>query len=192
MKKISILILILQISLCINAQSKIIDKIKPDHIKLQYAGNIGILSTGIGYSFFNNKLQSDLLYGHIPEFIGGANIHTISNKNTFKLIKFPFINKISVTNSIGFSINYSSTNNTFLKLPNHYPENYYQQNALSFNPLFSISFSYNNHYYNNVLNRIQLYFEFSTIDKYIWYYIKTSAINFFDIWSLGMGLIIIL
>lgn len=113
MKKISILILLIQISLSINAQSKIIDKIIPDHIKLQYAGNIGILSTGIGYSFFDNKIQSDLFYGYIPEFIGGANIHTISNKNTLRLIQFPFINNISIANSIGFSINYSSTNNTF-------------------------------------------------------------------------------
>lgn len=122
MKKVSIILLLIQISLSINAQSKIFDNIKPDHIKLQYAGNIGVISTGIGYSFFNNKIQSDLFYGYIPEFIGGANIHTISNKNTFKLIQFPFINKISLTHSIGFSIIYSKTNNTFFLLPKQYPK----------------------------------------------------------------------
>lgn len=190
MKKVSIILLLIQISLSINAQSKIFDNIKPDHIKLQYAGNIGVISTGIGYSFFNNKIQSDLFYGYIPEFIGGANIHTISNKNTFKLIQFPFINKISLTHSIGFSIIYSKTNNTFFLLPKQYPENYYQQNALNFSPFFSYSLSPINYNNDKILNKISLYFEISTIDKFLWYYFKTAAINFTELWNLAIGITI--
>ena len=50
----------------------------PDHIKIQYAGGMGFISIGAGYSTKNQKLEGDLYYGYLPESIGGVSIHSIS------------------------------------------------------------------------------------------------------------------
>lgn len=173
---------------CVNAQEKFIHKIQPDHIKIQFAGNIGVFSTGIGYSFFSNKIQSDLLYGLVPASIGGEDIHTIANKNTFKIFQHSIVKNLSLIHSIGFSLNYSITNNTFLSLPEYYPDGYYAINAIRFAPLFSCNFIYINENFK-LFNNINIYFEISTLDNYLWYYIKeTEAIGFSDIWNLAIGI----
>jgi hypothetical protein len=52
-------------------------KIKPpDHIKVQYAGGIGFISIGAGYSTKNQKLEGDLSYGYLPKSVGGIRIHS--------------------------------------------------------------------------------------------------------------------
>ena len=99
-----------------NAQEKFLHAIQPNHAKIQFAGNIGVLSAGVGYNFFSGKMQSDLFYGFVPEAIGGVDIHTIAYKNNFKIFQYPIATKLSLTHSIGFSLNYYITNNTFLFL----------------------------------------------------------------------------
>lgn len=170
----------------VHAQEKFIHKIGPDNVKIQFAGNIGVLSTGIGYSLFSDKMQSCLLYGFVPESIGGQDIHTIASKNTFKLFEKSFTQCFSLTHSIGFSLNYSITKNTFIFLPKQYPDDYYAPNAIRFAPLFSFNFIYIN---KNItlFNNLNIYFEISTLDNYLWYYIKTRAFNFSDIWNLAIG-----
>jgi len=171
---------------CAFSQEKIIYKIQPDHMKIQFAGNIGVLSAGIGYSYCSDRMQSDLLYGFVPASIGGKDIHTIANKNTFKLFQKPITNNILFTHYIGFSLNYYVTDNTFLFLPKHYPEGYYATNAIRFAPLFSYNLICINENIN-LFNNVNIYFEISTLDNYLWYYIKTTAINFIEIWNLAIG-----
>ncbi|MDO6390611.1 hypothetical protein Q4E40_10775 [Pontibacter sp. BT731] len=61
----------------------------PYHAKVQYAGSIGFASVGIGRSFFDEKLETDLFVGYLPERIGGDHIWTAALKATaipFKVI----------------------------------------------------------------------------------------------------------
>ncbi|MCK5029563.1 MAG: hypothetical protein KAR57_08010, partial [Bacteroidales bacterium] len=43
-------------------------KFLPDYVKLQFAGGIGFLSTGIGYTFFDHRLDVSFFYGYVPEY----------------------------------------------------------------------------------------------------------------------------
>ncbi|WP_253401255.1 hypothetical protein [Pontibacter sp. HSC-36F09] len=54
----------------------------PYHAKVQYAGSIGFASVGIGRSFFDEKLETDLFVGYLPESIGGDHIWTAALKAT--------------------------------------------------------------------------------------------------------------
>jgi len=127
------------------------------------------------------------LYGFAPASIVGNDIHTISNKNTIRLFRQPLNSKVSLTFSTGFSLNYSITKNTFIFLPKYYPDKYYSTNAIRFAPFISSNFIYKNDK-NIVFKNINTYFELSTLDNYLWYYVKTGAFNFTDIWNLAIGI----
>lgn len=61
---------------------------EPDYAKMQFAGNLGVLSVGVGYQLFNKVVYTELLYGYVPVSISKANeIHLISIKNTFPLYR---------------------------------------------------------------------------------------------------------
>jgi len=170
----------------LNAQEKFIDKIRPDHVKVQFAGNIGLFSAGIGYSLWSGKTQTDMLYGYVPAFIGGNDVHTIANKNSFRLFHRPISKAWTYSNFIGFSLNYSITNDTYIFLPKQYPDGYYSANALHFAPFFSYNFVYANHD-SRLFKKAHFYLELSTLDNYLWYCIKTNAIPFTEIWNLAIG-----
>jgi len=165
----------------VNAQEKFIQKIQPDHLKIQFAGNFGVLSAGLGYSFCNNIIQTDLFYGFVPKSIGGNNINIIAEKNTFRLYKQPLPKDHLLTCSIGFSIIYTITKNTFLFLPSHFPNDYYKTNAIRIAPNISFNLI-------NVPKNISFYFDIGTLDNYLWYYIKSNCIDFTDIWSFAIGI----
>ena len=59
----------------------------PDYVKIQFAGNIGLISVGIGYDFFDSIWLSELLYGFVPASVSEAKqIHLITFKNTFPIL----------------------------------------------------------------------------------------------------------
>ncbi len=90
----------------VNAREKFIHKIKPDLLKVQFAGNIGVLATGIEYSFLVDKIHFGILYGFAPSSIVGRDIHTISIKNSMGLFRQPLFNKALLGITTGFSFNY--------------------------------------------------------------------------------------
>ncbi len=44
------------------------EKLIPQYYKLQYAGSIGFLSAGIGWSYCKERLETDLLWGIVPQY----------------------------------------------------------------------------------------------------------------------------
>jgi len=190
MKKIIFYIIIILIfPISINAQKTLMEKIQPNHIKIQFAGNIGVISSGIGYNYLSDKAQFDILYGFIPKSLGGANIHTISNKNSILLFKQNIGKYLVLSRSVGVSVNRAFTKNTFTYLPNHYPENYYSPNAIHLAPFISYNFIYSNQLKEG-LNQFNIFFEISTLDTYLYNYIRSSTVNFNEIWNLAIGSII--
>ena len=100
--------------------------IKPDHIKIQYAGGTGFVAFGAGYSNKNQKLEADLYYGYLPKNIGGVTIHSISAKfiwipvHTIKGKKL-WLDPLMT----GIVANYSFGDQYFAFDPPNYPYHYY-------------------------------------------------------------------
>ncbi|WP_234408304.1 hypothetical protein [Marinilabilia salmonicolor] len=107
----------------------------PKHAKIQYAGNVGFLSVGVGYHFWD-IYEATFSYGLLNEFLGGSHVtvHTLSLKNSFFLTQKPWFNHFWP--KAGIMINRGNTNNTFRKLPPHYPESYYFQNKVHAAPFW--------------------------------------------------------
>jgi len=158
----------------------------PDYAKLQFAGNIGFLSFGIGYELFNNRLQSDILYGYVPYSIGGATIHTISQKNTFVLYEYERSRYI-ISPTAGFSTNFETGNNSFLILPDKYPKGYYVSNAIHFT-LFIGGKIHKTLAQQSKIKGLDFYVELGTVDNYLWYKILSKEVKMKDISSLALGM----
>lgn len=54
----------------------------PDMAKLQFAGGMGALSGGAGYSWLYNRCQSSIMFGFSPAVLSGKNIFTLGVRNT--------------------------------------------------------------------------------------------------------------
>src|SRR5688572_7405148 len=90
----------------------------PDHAVAQFAGNIGLFSAGIGYSYLHDKVQTDILYGYVPAFESETSIHVLTAKNAYH----PFA--VDMGNSyileplrLGVGFSYSAGSQFYTSLP---------------------------------------------------------------------------
>ncbi len=163
----------------------------PDYATLQYAGNIGLMGIGSGYQFFDDSLQVGVIYGYLPESIGGVLAHSLSLKTTYipwhidlgrKLLFSPFMIGITMIHNLG--------NHFFLIQPNRYPDGYYRQTALHFAPFTGMKLIWNKKILP-YLSGVELYFEVGSIDYYLRDYLisKTEEgyLSLSDIINVAMG-----
>ncbi|TCO08292.1 hypothetical protein [Natronoflexus pectinivorans] len=157
----------------------------PDHIKVQYAGLIGFMSVGAGYEV-TDRYEPTLYYGLLTQNFGGSSVtvHTISLKNSWKLFRPGLLGDI--TPKAGFSVNLGFTNNTFHRLPAHYPNNYYFQNRIHVAPFFGGEWKIDLPG-DGFFNAVGLYTEMSTLDNYVLEFIRTKYVTIDKIWNLSFG-----
>lgn len=160
---------------------------RPSFVTVQHAGNIGYFSTGVGYKFFNDFLSTSLLYGYVPKSISETkSIHTIAIKNSIPVVTQNWGN-YSAWIYTGFSLNYETGNNSWLKFPDKIPNGYYFTNA------FHLTFfgGLNLHKKLNESKRfdgIDLYVESGTIETYLKYAIESEEVKLHDVFSLAFGI----
>jgi len=159
----------------------------PDYTKVQFAGNIGVLSAGFGYQFLNNHLYSELLYGYVPASISKAEvIHIITIKNTFPIFNKEFYT-ITLTPITGFTTSFETGNNSFLKLSDKYPSGYYSSNAFHFTFFVGVG-AHKSFIANSAIKGVDLYVEVGSVDTYIWYSIVSKEVKINQILSSVIGI----
>jgi hypothetical protein len=164
----------------------------PDHARLQFAGNIGFLSVGLGYNF-GKSYELTVMYGIQNEFFGNSKetVKTLALKNTFNLYNsFHIYKNISFIPTAGLSINWGFTNNTFRKLPKHYPNKYYFQNRVHFAPFIGgkIRYDFGKTDKSEFTKHVELYVEAGSLDAYILEWVRTDYVKIGDIMSLAVGI----
>lgn len=158
----------------------------PDYIIGQFAGNIGFVSAGFGYQSNSGKLSSSLFVGYVPASIANATIITISQKNTLrgKNFKHPKLNHFYP--SLGFSINIETGRNSFITLPERYPDNYYSTNAIKVGLFTGLTYQ-GKVRSNSRFHQFEYYAEIGTLASYVYYNIKRQEYLNPDILSLALG-----
>lgn len=102
------------------------NKFIPDYVKLQYAGGIGFLSAGVGYTFFKQHLDVSLFYGYVPKWFTVDDLHSISLQFTAKLFRIKASKNIEILPlNIGWYIHHTFGSEFWVKLPDNYPDGYY-------------------------------------------------------------------
>ncbi|GGB79700.1 hypothetical protein [Dyadobacter sediminis] len=162
----------------------------PDHVKLQFAGNIGFLSAGPGYISRNKTLETDLLFGFLPQKYGGDALVTITAKTTYSPWRIPLKNTLNlVPFSLGFYLNYTFGPQFDTKWPSYYPKGYYWW-ATSFRPGAYIGGKVGRDiYFYNKKKKAELYYELGTYDLLLISYVQNPKyLKPRDIVNLAFGL----
>lgn len=98
----------------------------PDFLIAQYAGSIGFISAGTGYSFSKDRANVDLLVGVVPRFTGSEPLETITLKFTGAIIRRKLNEKITITPlTAGVYFCYTPGREFSHDLPSWYPDGYY-------------------------------------------------------------------
>ncbi|MBN2818548.1 MAG: hypothetical protein JXP36_06245 [Bacteroidales bacterium] len=157
----------------------------PDHYMVQYAGGIGFLSIGAGYNLWD-WYEPTLLIGYVNETFGNSSkaVTTLSIKNSFILFRKYLPEPVKLRG--GISVNTGYTNNTFRRLPPHYPEKYYFQNKVFLSPFLGGEWQFK--FNRKHLKTGGLFFEFNTRDAYLLECLRTDYVKFHKIWNLGLGI----
>lgn len=171
-----------------SSNTKVASWFVPDYVSLQLAGNIGFLSTGIGYKIFNGVWNAELLYGFIPKsFSKSKDIHLITIKNTFPIFTKKISKKFIISPIGGFGITYDVGTNTFTSLPNQFPEGYYVPNAIHFT-LFGGVNLYQNFTNTKTFKGVDYYLELGTVESYLWFAITSKEVTLADAFSFAVGI----
>lgn len=166
------------------------NKFLPDHLKLQFAGEIGFLSIGAGYQTKNKKWEGDLYYGYVPKSVGGVNIHSLTAKLTALPItpvkwKNTSINLLSA----GLLVNYTLGKQYFGFTPDNYPFEYYGFPTSVHAAAFLGGGINQKLKTKKRLNNIGLYYEVLTYDVLLISYLgNKNSLSLTDIMSLGIGI----
>lgn len=161
----------------------LLKKIMPNNIKLQYAGNIGMFSTGVGYVSPNKRWMGDFMYGLVPSKYAKDPIHSVSLKGKYVSLNRDYIQSLQVSwLQLGLWFNYSFGDQYFLGLPSYYdPGYYYFPTALNVGLTLGSEVRY---------KKWGMYYELGTTEKRMINYVKNSgSINFSEIWNIGIGLV---
>lgn len=162
-------------------------RLLPDHVKFQFAGNMGLLSVGAGYSFLGGRLQSDIFYGYVPASYAGTSIHHITWKNTV----IPWNRKISSRLSyapltLGAHLSGKVWNNnreTWMTLPGRYPNRYYYPTAL--NLLLTAGGCVE--YRSRAGRHLGMYVEAGAPVRYLEHSVRERHVEFHEIVSYDLG-----
>jgi hypothetical protein len=182
MKRILLFYLLITFSVTLPAQQdKVAKALIPDHGTLQFAGGIGFFSGGIGYDSKSKRFQTDILYGYVPEKLGGVKIHCITGKFTWIAISGRIKHNIRVDwLSTGILINYVFGKQYFFLSPDKYPLKYYGLPTAAHVGIFTGG--------GLRYKKAGIYYELGTTDRDLASYVgNIKAIPFFDIVNIGVG-----
>ena len=184
----------------IQRKEKLWSSLIPTHFVIQNAGNMGILSAGIGWSYGKHRQwETDLLFGYIPKHDSSRGKLTTTLKGNYIPWRIRLNPKAEdnkgrwnfepLTCSIYLNTVYGSE--FWKSQPGRYPDKYYQfmstkfrlNFALGQRIMFKIPESKRRRH-----SRMSLFYEVSTCDLYIRSMFQDSSIKLKDILGLSIGL----
>lgn len=177
----------------VQAGSESIDTTKkrnaaPDFAQIQFAGNIGFISAGVGYSFFDERIRAAVIYGYVPkQFTGSKSAHHFTLKSTLFLVRFKPTDNLTVAPYLGVTATLEPGRHSILVLPDRYPENYYGTTAFHFNGLVGLSVAVPVN--SKVLTSVELYGECVVMDTMLAYRWQNENVGLNRILSASLGVI---
>lgn len=166
----------------------------PDYINLQFAGNIGALSAGAGYYLNPAKsLALDAIYGFSPAYRTGKAIHNVVIRLNYSPINLDLNDALSLKPFASFAISrqIADSDRTFERLPKNFPEGYYAPNAFRLHFDFGLSLQ-KKFAPEKRIRGMEFYLATTTNEMYVTYFINSREVGLGDIFSLTIGIKLIL
>ncbi len=194
-----VLAILLQFPVFVNADTihdrkgdKLLYTFLPDYYKFQYAGGIGFVSAGIGYGFFNERIDISYFYGYVPQWFSKNDLHSVSLQLTGKPIKLNPNDKTEFYPlNIGIFLHHTFGSEYYIILPDHYPEDYYWWAPGRTGGLFiEGQLKYKLNTTGKMFSELGLYYRIVTRGIYLTSKFSNASIPLEDIFSLGLGIVI--
>lgn len=166
----------------------------PTQSIIQYAGNMGMISTGIGWDYGNHRqYETNLLFGFLPKFHSSNAKMTMTLKQNY--IPWRIYTSLEYLNfeplSCGIYFNTVFGQEFWGKQPKRYPDKYY--------PSLSTKVRVNAfvgqritiivpHNKRKFIKSLTAFYEVSTCDLYIRAKVVDSKVSIWDILSLSLGM----
>lgn len=161
----------------------------PAFVPVQFAGNIGMLSGGVGYNLFNRKWQVSLVYGYVPSSIANKEIHLVTVKNRFPFYRLTLIHQNKrITPYTGITTTLETGGLSYITFPSHFPHSYYDRpDAIHFTLFVGLNTEIP--FENRILafHGLDFFIEAGIPDIFIWYKISERDIRFNQVFSLALG-----
>lgn len=158
------------------------DSLPGTYYKFQYAGNMGLVSVGVGKTF-KQWFSTDVHLGYLPKYVNGVRVFTFSVRPVITTARFS-VGGSPASWYIGSAVNYSAGRHIYGKIPDYYPLDYYWPNAFYFTHFTGLRYS------PGKKGKVKLFSELGTVDYKIWYASKNKDINIFEIWNFSFGIMI--
>ncbi|MGV3642165.1 MAG: hypothetical protein ACO1NZ_16690 [Adhaeribacter sp.] len=161
----------------------------PDHVVIQFGGNIGMFSAGPGYSFLRDHMDAEVLYGLVPSFEGHTRIHIFTGKLSYRPWKINLKKDFVLEPlKVGTGISYSAGSQFHTEWPGRYPKDYYWwTNSYRFTPFLGPTLSKKVGSGLSLIKRVQAYAELGTNDLALSSYMSNKTLAFTEIWNIALG-----
>lgn len=163
----------------------------PTHTKLQFAGNMGLLSVGTGWDYGKrNQWETDILLGFLPKFSSDHAKITMTLKQNYMPWSIDLGKGFSTEPlACGFYFNTIFGDEFWVKEPERYPKGYYGFSTKIRAHVFlgqrlTLNIAPNKRY---IAKAVTLFYELSTSDIYIASAFTNSYLRPKDYLSLSFG-----
>lgn len=163
----------------------------PSYYKIQYAGNMGLLSFGTGWTYGKNRQwETDLFIGFIPKYESDKVKVTLTVKQNFIPWKLDVGKYFSFEPlACGIYLNTILSNQFWVRQPERYPKGYYWfatklRPNIYIGQRFTFNISPDKRF---IAKAITVFYEISTCDCYILSHIGNSGYPLHDLISLSFG-----
>ncbi|KAA3440349.1 hypothetical protein [Rufibacter hautae] len=164
-------------------------ELSPYYVKTQFAGDIGLVSVGVGRQSFNRKLETDLSFGYLPKKVGGDHLLTVALKSSLlatKPVKIEKVDWYPVTTGVQLSYTFGDEYFASERHLSRYPNRYYRFST-ALHLYFFVGGQVNLTRIEK-LNRFSGYYEMGTMGEYLISYVQNPRyLNPAKIFHLALG-----
>lgn len=168
------------------------EKVIPTHAKLQYAGNMGLISIGTGWDYGKrNQWETDIYFGFLPKYSSKKNKITMTLKQNFMPWNLQLGKGFSTEPlACGLYVNTVFGDQFWVHEPDRYPKGYYGfSSKVRFHVYLGQRLTFNIPAQHRLMARsITFFYELSTCDLYVVSAIQNSYLKPRDYLSLSFGL----
>jgi hypothetical protein len=162
--------------------------IAPEYIPIQFAGNIGWLSSGVGFRNRNDNYQLSVVYGFVPASQSVVRSHLITAKNIFHLFHFPVRDRVTLLPYASIGISWEVGGRSFFWQPENMPPGYYDfPKSVHAIPALGLKYRRDGSKLKP-FKGLEVFLEVTSVDAYIWYKFMSDEIEMHQILTLACGI----
>jgi hypothetical protein len=154
-------------------------------VKLQYAGNVGLVSPGVGWGA--PRVETDVFFGWVPHEVAGVEVFSVTGKVTWLPWREPLGRRWLVRPlTLGLQLTYTFGSEYFFTLPSKYGSRYHDfQTALHAGIAFGGTLG---RLSDGRLREVGVYWELVGLDMMLFEWVRNPrTLGPTDVFSLALG-----